>query len=126
MIPMGDDLLDAADGGGVDRSAAERADRLRELFEEEVAYLHDEDGEPMNLIRSGELREAVDQHLRRNATVIQQAETSGAIIGEMVVKTTADTLPHLTKGEVRGALAAHLRDLDAVDATGIVRGETGP
>jgi hypothetical protein len=90
----------------VERTPAERAEDELQSFREVIAGI-EEEGEPLNIILSHRVREAVEMYLKGVAATMEETEGEAAIIGEMAISKGAETLPHATKGQLRGALSAY-------------------
>lgn len=97
-------------------SPAARADRHRMDFIEALES-HRDAGEPLNLLLSSEVRECLEMFLRQSAGVVIEAG-NGPLIGEMVINTAADELPHLTKGCAREALSAYVKEKEQSEHLG--------
>lgn len=95
---------------------AERVDELRIDFHRNIDSMADA-GEPLNVIISEEAREALEMYLKQSAGVIIEAG-NGPLLGEMVINTAAEALPHLTKGAVREALTHYTREREQSEQLG--------
>lgn len=91
-----------------EKSPAERADELRRSFEKALDAMA-ADGEPLNIVLSKDVRESLRQHLRRSAEVIVASE-QGPLLTDLTVSTTAEALPHATKGQIGEALSEFIKE----------------
>jgi hypothetical protein len=92
-----------------DRTPTERAEDELSAFIEALE-LHEEDGEPLNMLISDRVRESTEMYLRGVAEAMAASEGKATIIGEMAIAWGAEQLPHATKGQFREALASYLTE----------------
>jgi hypothetical protein len=92
-----------------ERMPAERAEDELQSFREVIEGFEAE-GEPLNIILSHRIREALEMYLKGVADAMARADGEAVIIGEMGISKGAEVLPHATKGQLREALTAYLTE----------------
>ena len=93
----------------VERTPLERAEDELQTFQEVIEGFEAE-GEPLNIILSRRVRDALEMYLKGVAAAMEQSEGEAAIIGDMAISKGAEALPHATKGQLREALSAYLTE----------------